>query len=397
MKRVLILGAGTAGLIVANKLSRDLRREAVRGEVEVKVIDRTDSYVLEAGYTLLLVDQLRQEDIIYRKRELLDPVITFYKGDVTKIDLKNRAVETHDGVRHSYDYLVIALGARYDLSYPPGLSNDYNTYYGPLEKVVELRNKLREFKRGRIVQLVVMPDEPIKCPIAPAKSSLLIDGYLRHITQTRAQVEYYLLTPTDHLHAQPEVNKELLLAFQERGLNVIFNFSAAEVDPKEKVVISESGEKVKYDLLISVPLHRGPEAVAKSEIGNPFGFLPADRRTLQYRRGKEHYDDVYILGDVASIGVARAGATAHYQANVVAYNISCEIKGLGCRRLYQGEAICPLLSDVPAPANWPYKGRAWMPWWNYGHKADPFVPTDWGWWIMKMYYLSIPLTLRGLI
>lgn len=395
MKRILILGGGTGGLIIANRLAKSLRSEIARGEAEITLLDKNDVYVLEAGLPLFVFDQLSEEALTHRKRALLDPRVKAMFGDggvVAKIDLANRAVYTARG-KHEYDYLVVALGARYSLDHPPGIKDDYHTYYS-LEGARELRDLLRGFQGGSIAQLVVMPDTPIKCPIAPGKSSLLLDSYLRYIRGIRGKTELALLTPADHLHAQPEVNKALLEEFDARGIKYIFNFDVSEINIKDKIIIASNGEKIKYDLLITVPLHRGPEAVAESGIGDPFGFVPADRFTLQYRRGKTHYDEVYVVGDVGGFGATRSGAVAHYEALVASHNISAEVKGLGDRRIYMGETICPMLADLYTPAS---KGRAWMPWWTYQRNADPFVPNPWGWVLMKLYYTSIELTLRGVI
>lgn len=157
---------------------------------------------------------------------------------------------------------------------------------------------------------------------------------------------------------------------------------------------STKGEKLKYDLLITVAPHRGPKVIGASGIGDPFNFVPTDRYTLNYRKGKESYDDVFVVGDVTNIGVARAGAVAHYEAIVVSHNIASEIKGYGDRWLFYGETICPYLGAMYTPAR---KGKAWMPWWTYARNARPFVGNKWAWYLMRIYYLTIPLTLRGLI
>ncbi|WP_193322906.1 NAD(P)/FAD-dependent oxidoreductase [Pyrobaculum calidifontis] len=396
MKRIAVLGGGTGGLIVANLLARNLRREIVKGEVDLMLFDKSNTYILEAGLLPYVAHAFDEEDLKYNKRTLLDPVIKYYtgpSGTITYIDLKNRKFKTQDGKEYSYDYLVIALGCTYDISQPPGLKDDYHTYY-EFEKAKELREMLERFTGGSIVQMVYMPDVPIKCPIASGKGPLLIDSYLSHVRRLRGKYMVTVVTTVDHLHAQPEVNKVLEERLRERGHTWIYNFEPSEVDPKKKEVIATNGERVKYDLLITIPLHRGPEVIKKSEIGDPYGFLPGDRYTLTYRRGKEHYDEVYIVGDVANIGVARAGAVAHYEAYVVAHNIASEVKGFGDKILFFGEVICPYLETAYTPYD---KGRAWMPWWTYAKNARPFVGTTWGWYLMRTYYLTIPLTLRGLI
>lgn len=122
-----------------------------------------------------------------------------------------------------------------------------------------------------IVELFVEP--PIKCPIAPLKFGLMLDDYLRD-RGVRGNVDVMLLYPTDHLHAQPEVNKLGKILLEERGVKYIFNFSVSEIRPEEKVVISDKGEKIKYDLLITIPPHRGAKAIRIQVLGTHTASCP---------------------------------------------------------------------------------------------------------------------------
>lgn len=396
MKKVAIIGAGTGGLIVANNLARNLRREIVKGEVEITVFDKSPLYILEAGLPLYVVGAFEEKGLIYSKARLLDPKVKAFlgeEGEVTKVDLKDRKIYTKTGKSYIYDYLVIAAGCGYEPSLVPGLENDFNTYY-IYEKAKELKERLKNFKGGTIVQLVAMLDVSIKCPIAPGKFSLVLDTYLRHIRLLAGRYKIIVATTVDHLHAQPEINKVLEERFKDRGMEYIYEFEPAQVDTKEKVVVSTKGEKLKYDLLITVPPHRGPKFVAESGIGDPYSLIPADRNTLNYRKGKEYYEDVWVIGDVANMGVTRAGSVAHYEAIVVSHNITSELKGVGDKWLFYGETICPYYETFYVPAE---KGRGWIPLWTYVRNTRPFIGNRWGWHFLKMYYYTIPLTLRGLL
>ncbi|MEM4577577.1 MAG: FAD/NAD(P)-binding oxidoreductase [Pyrobaculum sp.] len=396
MKKIAIIGAGVGGQIVANSLARSLRREIVKGEVEITVFDKSREYVLEAGLPLYVLGAFEEESLVYKKARLLDPKVKALLGDdgeVTRVDLKDRKIYTKPGKIYTYDYLVIAAGCGYDLSLVPGLEQDYHTYY-EYNKAKELKELLHNFKGGTIVHLVAMLDVSIKCPIAPGKFSLVLDTYLRHVKHLAGRYKIIVATTTDHLHAQPEVNKALEERFRDHGLQYIYDFEPAQIDANEKVVVSTDGEKLKYDLLITVPPHRGPKFVAESGIGDPFSLIPADRYTLNYRKGKEHYDDVWVVGDVANFGASRSGSVAHYEAIVVSHNILNEIKGVGDRWLFYGETICPYYESLYVPAE---RGRAWIPIWTYGKNARPYVGNRWAWHILRVYYYNIPLTLRGLL
>ncbi|ADN51465.1 NAD(P)/FAD-dependent oxidoreductase [Vulcanisaeta distributa] len=392
MKRIAIMGGNFSGIVVANKLAKRLRWSVAKGDVEIALFDRSPKYLIHAMLPLITFGSMSERYAVGDKAELLDSRIKYFfgkSGEVVNVDLANRTLTLADGSKYSYDYLVIASGADYVPEEVPGLLKDYHTYY-TLEGALELRNILQGFNKGTIVELFVEP--PIKCPIAPLKFGLMLDDYLRD-RGVRGNVDVMLLYPTDHLHAQPEVNKLGKILLEERGVKYIFNFSVSEIRPEEKVVISDKGEKIKYDLLITIPPHRGAKAIRDSGIGDPYGFVPCDRYTLQYRKGKTKYDEVYVIGDATALEVAKAASVAHYQSDVVVENLVHDIAGEGSQVRYKGETICPMLTDLYTQHG---RGRAWLPWWDYKVNELTFITTRFGWWFIRAFYLSLPLTMRGL-
>lgn len=391
MKRIAVVGANFSGAMVANKLARRVRWEIIKGDVEISVFDKDDDFVVQATYPLITFNSLGERYARWRKSELLDPRVRFHYGEggeLVGIDLKNRELRFKDGSVYNYDYLVIATGAEYTPEEVPGLMKDYHTYY-TLNGALELRETLQGFSKGTIVQLFVEP--PIKCPIAPLKFGLLLDDYLRD-RGVRGNVDIILLYPTDHLHAQPEVNKLGKIMLENRNIKYVFNFVVSEIRPEEKIVISDKGEKVKYDLLITIPPHRGAKAIRESGIGDPYGFVPCDRYTLQYRKGRDRYEEVYVIGDATALETAKAASVAHYQSDVVVENIVSDIHGIGARRFFRGETICPMLSNLYTQQG---RGRAWLPWWNYRVDEGMFITTRFDWWFIRLFYTTIPTIVRG--
>ena len=393
MKRIAIMGGNFSGIVVANKLARRLRWLIAKGEVEVALFDKNPQYLIHAVLPLVALGSMDKRYAVGDKAEVLDSRVRYVfgrSGEVTGVDLANRTLTLADGGKYTYDYLVIASGAEYAPEEVPGLLKDYHTYY-TLEGALELRSILQGFGKGTIVELFVEP--PIKCPIAPLKFGLMLDDYLRD-RGVRSGVEIILLYPTDHLHNQPEVNRLGKALLEERGVRYVFNFSASEVRPEEKVVVSDGGEKVRYDLLITIPPHRGAKAIRDSGIGDPYGFVPCDRYTLQYRKGRVRFDEVYVIGDASALDVAKAASVAHYQSDVVVENIVGDITGEGSKALYRGETICPMLTNIYTQHG---GGRAWLPWWSYRVNEQPFMATKFGWWFIRAFYITLPLTMRGLL
>jgi sulfide:quinone oxidoreductase len=84
-------------------------------------------------------------------------------------------VTTDAGV-HEADYLVIALGAEYDLAATPGLAEVDSEFYS-VDGARKLAAVIPEFAAGRA--LIGVCGAPFKCPPAPSECALLLDDELR--------------------------------------------------------------------------------------------------------------------------------------------------------------------------------------------------------------------------
>src|SRR3954466_8036368 len=115
MKRhVLILGAGFAGLELATRLA-----ETVADEVRVTLLDRNDSF--HFGYSKLEVMLGRESADAVRipYRDISTDGVEFRQERVVGIDPVARRVATDAGV-HDADFLVVAMGADYEMAATPG-------------------------------------------------------------------------------------------------------------------------------------------------------------------------------------------------------------------------------------------------------------------------------------
>jgi sulfide:quinone oxidoreductase len=394
-KKLLILGAGAAGSIVANKVSRELRGEIARGGYEITVLDKEGVNKNPAGYTFIPFHLIAQEDIKRPMGKVISPRVktSFGEGgEVTNVDLGNRVVRAKDGRTYEYDYLLIATGARLAPEVVPGLSDDYNTFYS-MDGSVALRSILDKFEKGRIV--VATPEMPIACPGAPSKFTVLLDDYLRHVRDIRKDVDITFLWPIDTIG--PGIyDARVASGFEERGVPYRRNWVTAEVDPEGKEVISTDGERVGYDLLVTIPPHRGAKAMLDSGISDDKGWIPTDKYTLQYHKSPtESYDEVYAVGDGGPITMNKMGINAHFQALKTGQNLVNDYHGNGVKSIYKGEQGCPIVESSYTPST---DGKAYMVTWTYGNPAKPFNSTRLGWLIYRMYYyIYFDLTAKGIM
>jgi len=383
--RVLVLGAGAAGSTVANKLAREFRQEIAKEEVEITMLDKNDVNINQGGFTFIPFGLYTPEDISRSRKKLISPRVKCVfgeDGEIERVDLANREVTAKTGRNYSYDYLVIATGCIADVESVQGLSDDFNTFYTSLEDAFKLRKLVRTFDKGHIV--ISVAQMPIPCPGAPGKFAVMLDAYLRYIRdkEVRKNVEISFLWPIGPI-GPPAYNKIASETFEEQNINLIRNFRLTEVDADKKEVVAESGDRVKYDLLISIPPHKGIKALADSGIAVEGNWIPVDKSTLQYRGPVGSYDEVYALGDGSTAGAVKTGIGAHYQSLVVGQNLVNDLHGNGIKVSYMGELGCPFVGAIYTPST---RGKAYIPTWTYDKLPEPFKPTKLGWFLYRMYY-----------
>lgn len=327
--QVVVLGAGFAGLELSTRLS-----EALAGDVEVTLIDRTDGFVFGFSKLDVMFGHTTADAVVHRYADIVKPGVRFVAADITAIDPVARRVETSAGTFDA-DILVVALGADLDPAATPGLvEGGYEFYTEP--GAFALRDVLAEFSGGRV--LVGVCSTPFKCPPAPSETVLLMHDLLRH-KGVREQSEIHLVTPLPvPIPPSPPASEALLAAFAERGIHFHGNTLVRGLDPDRRVALLGEGDgahEMPYDLFLGVPKHQVPAVVAESGLTED-GWIPVDSLTLETR-----FPGVYAVGDVTSVGTPKAGVFSEGQAAVVADRIIAQVRGEE-GPTYGGVGVCYL-------------------------------------------------------
>ncbi len=403
MKRILILGGGTAGSIVANKLARELRVEIAKDEVDIRILDKDRTAINMAGLTFVPFGYLTKRDLTRDKESLISPrtkCIFGKEGEIQNIEIQNRRVITTSNKAYSYDYLVIAIGSVPQLPKVRGLSKDFNSFYTSFDDATDLGRKLESFEKGNIVVLVT--SMPIPCPGAPAKFSILLSDYLKYTRsnsssgEQKAQIK--ILWPTKSI-GPPAYNNIVQKACRNNGIDLMKGFVFSEINEARKEIISKNFDSIKYDLLVTVPPFGCGKVLTESGLTDQDGWIPTNKNTLRYlRSSKESYDEVYAIGDNGNAEIPKTGVAAHYQALVTAQNIINEIHGDRSKKastLYRGEAGCPFVESSYTSHT---RGKAYIPIWTYDKPPQDFPSTEFGWLFYRMYYyVHWDSTLKGLM
>lgn len=323
---ILILGAGFGGMELSTRLS-----ETFGDRIDVTLIDKSDAFVF--GYSKLDVmfgkDTLEKVRLPYKR--FVKPGVTLKQETITHIDPINLRVTTNVGT-YASDYLVVALGADYDIAATPGLS-EVNEFYS-VEGAAAMRDALPSFDKGRA--LIGICGAPYKCPPAPSEAALMLHDYLLR-RGVRQHCEIVFTSPLGSpVPPSPDTSRALLSAFAERNITFKGQTRVASIDPGRKVATMEDGSQESFDLFFGVPKHRVPNVVIDSGMSKD-GWIPVNPRTLE-----TPWPNVYAVGDGAATGTPKAGYFAEGEAAAVAETLIARINGRDDTGLYAGRGVCYL-------------------------------------------------------
>jgi sulfide:quinone oxidoreductase len=325
MQRVVILGAGFGGLELATTLS-----EAVGDDVDVTLIDQNDAFVF--GYSKLDVTFGRTalDAVRLPYRDIAKRGVRFLQETITAIDPEARHVTTDAGV-HEADVLVVALGADYDLGATPGLAEAGNEFYS-VAGAARLAGVLPTFSRGRAI--IGVCGAPFKCPPAPSEAALLLHDYLSAQGVRDACEISFVIPFGTPVPPSPDTSEALVAAFSERDIEFVPGRRVDSLDSGRSVAVLDDGSEMPFDLFLGVPKHRAPDVVIASGMTED-GYVPVNSKTLETR-----FPGVYAVGDVATIGVPKAGVFAEGAARVVAASLIATLRGGEQPGAYGGLGSC---------------------------------------------------------
>lgn len=333
MRKLLVLGAGTAGTMIANKLHRRLDGH----EWSITVVDRDDAHHYQPGYLFVPFGGYDRDDIVRTRHQLLTEGVELVLAEVDRVDADARLVHLQDGHELAYDYLVIASGTTPRPDQTPGMTGpewrrsifDFYT----LEGAEALAVALRDFDHGRLV--VHITEMPIKCPVAPLEFVFLAEAWLRE-RGIRDRVELVYVTPLDGAFTQPVAAAHLGSMLEERKIRVETDFLIESIDNEAKALMSYDEREIPFDLLVTVPLNMGSDFVARSGLGDELNYVPVDKHTLL----STAYDTIFAVGDASDIPASKAGSVAHFAVEVFIDNFVQHVAGEPMTGSFDGHANC---------------------------------------------------------
>jgi sulfide:quinone oxidoreductase len=333
VKKLVILGAGTAGTIMANKLAKSLPLH----EWRITIVDQTETHYYQPGFLFIPFGMYSKNDVIKPKRDFIPPGVDLVMSPIDVIEADQNRVKLGDGKILNYDFLVIATGSKVHPEETPGLEEDewrksIHEFY-TIEGALALAKHLRTWQGGRMVVNVV--ENPIKCPVAPLEFLMLADWFF-HEHGIRDRVDITYATPLPGAFTKPIASRHLGDILEQKGVKVAPDFYIESVDPDAKKIVSYDEDEIEYDLLVTVPVNMGDAMVERSELGDDLNFIPVDQHTFLH----DKHENIFVLGDAAAIPTSKAGSVAHFAVDCFAENFLRYIDGLEMLPSFDGHANC---------------------------------------------------------
>jgi len=332
VKRILILGAGTAGTMAATKLQREL------GDTwDITIVDQDETHYYQPGFLFIPFGTYGPQDVVKTKREFIPRGVNYIVGSIDKLDPEENEVTLADGTELGYEFLIIATGTRSTPSETPGLEgpeygrtvHDFYTFNG----AVALRKALANFDSGRLV--VNLIEMPIKCPVAPLEFAFLADSHFTDLGM-RDNIEILYVTPLDAAFTKPVAARHLGSMFKDRKILLEPDFYLERVDTENRKLVSYDEREIDYDLLVTVPVNMGERFVQEAGLGDEMNHVNVDHHTFL---SKDH-DNIFAIGDAANLPTSKAGSAAHFAMDVFIPNLVNHVQGLPMREQFDGHSNC---------------------------------------------------------
>jgi sulfide:quinone oxidoreductase len=332
MKKLVILGAGTGGTMMANLLYKRLDGK----DWTITVIDKDNDHYYQPGFLFIPFGFYRKEDLLKEKSRFIPKGVEFLIAEVERVDPAAGAVRLGDGRRIAYDILVVATGTEIVPSETPGMLDGWRDTifdFYTADGATALAEKLKTFPGGRLV--IHVNEMPIKCPVAPLEFAFFCDWCLRR-HHRRDTIDLVYVTPLPGAFTKPVASKALGSILEERQIRTEADFNAERIDAAARKIVSYDGREVPYDLLVTVPTNMGAEMIERSGLGDELRFVPTDQATLRSVK----YENIFVIGDASNVPTSKAGSVAHFQSEVLAENVLRAIEGRLLEPGFDGHSNC---------------------------------------------------------
>ena len=333
MKKIVILGAGTAGTMMVNKLHENLDSN----EWQLTIVDQFETHYYQPGFLFIPFGIYDRKDVVKPKRDFFPKGVEVLISEIDKIEPEQNRVLLANDVVLNYDFLIIATGAKIKPSETEGMTEElwYKNIFDfyTVEGSVALANFFKYWEGGKLVLNIT--EMPIKCPVAPLEFVFLADWYFTE-KGIRDKVDIHFVTPLPGAFTKPKASEILGDILDKKNIHLTSDFNIARVDNENKKIVSWDETEIPFDVLVTIPTNMGDDVIERSGMGDELQFVPTDKHTLK----SDNYYNVFVIGDATNLPSSKAGSVAHFEADILLENILSAIDGRELKAKFDGHANC---------------------------------------------------------
>lgn len=333
MKKLVILGAGTAGTMMLNKLNGVLDKD----EWNITIVDQFETHYYQPGFLFIPFNIYTKRDVVKSKRDFFPSGVDVIMSEIEKVEPAENKVILKNGRVLSYDYLIIATGAKVMPQETEGMIDGlwYKKIFDfyTIEGACSLREFFKHWKSGKLV--INITEMPIKCPVAPLEFAFLADWFFTE-KGIRDKVEIHFVTPLPGAFTKPKASAIFGDFLDKKGIKLTTEFNIGRVDNENQKIISWDEQEIPFDVLVTIPTNMGDDYVSRSNMGDELNFIPTDKYTLLV----EGYNNIFAIGDATNLPSSKAGSVAHFQADILFENFLSVIEGRQPVENFDGHANC---------------------------------------------------------
>lgn len=333
MKKLLILGAGTGGTIMANKMHKMLPKD----KWEITIVDQHKTHYYQPGFLFIPFGSYTKKDVVKQKDKFLPKGINVIYSKIEKINHAENNVLLEKNKVLNYDYLIVATGTRTAPEETEGLVGDlwYKEIFDfyTIEGALALAEYFKSWKGGKLV--INITEIPFKCPVAPLEFVFLADAFFTK-KGIRDKVDITYVTPLPGAFTKPKATKMLSDLLKEKNIKIIPDFSIMEVDNETKEIVDFGEQRISFDCLVSIPTNMGDDLIERSGMGDDLNFVPTDKHSLKAKIA----DNIFVIGDASDVPASKAGSVVHFEADILEENLKSAIAGKPLTAKFDGHANC---------------------------------------------------------
>lgn len=370
--QILIIGGGTAGIMVSSMLKRK------KPDVEIGLIEPAETHYYQPAWTLVGANTYDFEKTAKPMASLIPKGVTWIKEYAQTFEPDSNKVITKNGSAYTYDYLVVAPGIKIAPELVEGLQEamDKGVVCSNYTNPKHTWESLKKFKGG--TALFTQPSTPIKCGGAPQKIMYLADDYFRK-EGIREETDIVFALPGGSIFGVKVIANTLMNIIDKKDINVRFFHKLVKVDADKKIAwyeiekdltaggcvtiadgdaesldkeiqynykdvkVTKEGDLygIHFDFMHLAPPQSAPDFIRNSPIASDTGWVDVDAKTMQHVK----YPNIFSLGDVSNLPTSKTGAAIRKQAPIVVANIMELMKSHSLsNKEYNGYTSCPLVT-----------------------------------------------------